>query len=257
MNFEPRVLTTAPLTLLVALWSFGANAAVVLTSLDEFKCKESGLTIVNFDSLQTGKYDEQSQTGSGELASTFSTGGLTFKSVTERESIFWSVGTRLSSALPSSPPNLLSSSGIDTLDSISFSRGYTHGLGFFFDQAVGPGDQFWQDNPTSYAVGFLFSVMEINGSTTNYVFSRDDFFEGGKFLGFISDTGISQISVGPDYEGEEAAFGTGLYTQSNFSNWVFDDVAYSRIVSVPEPGTLGMLSAGLLGFGVMRRRRAA
>ena len=32
---------------------------------------------------------------------------------------------------------------------------------------------------------------------------------------------------------------------------------FVRVVSVPEPSTLGLLAAGLIGFGLMRRRRRA
>lgn len=40
-------------------------------------------------------------------------------------------------------------------------------------------------------------------------------------------------------------------------DWDFDWTAFGTVAAVPEPGTLGLLAVGLLGFGVMRRKRKA
>ncbi len=47
---------------------------------------------------------------------------------------------------------------------------------------------------------------------------------------------------------------TGAATSIGFNGIGFDGLAFSNNI-VPEPGTLALFGLGLLGLGVMRRRR--
>jgi len=61
---------------------------------------------------------------------------------------------------------------------------------------------------------------------------------GGEFLGFISDTPFTSVEL----------IGGGGTNQQHYS---LDNMVYSP---VPEPGTLWLLSGGLIGFLAWRRR---
>jgi hypothetical protein len=89
------------------------------------------------------------------------------------------------------------------------------------------------------AFGADFSTLEnavfsVNGQTISHPSSPDD-----QFFGFTVDVteAFSQISIG----GSEDRFG-------------MDNVLFTTIGEVPEPGMLALLGLGLLGLGVARRR---
>jgi hypothetical protein len=84
---------------------------------------------------------------------------------------------------------------------------------------------------------FTTGPINVVGNGTCLPNSHDHYDFGG--VGFTSDTFI-QILWGPD------AFNVGI------DNVVFD----VRQLTVPEPATLALLGAGLLGLSVLRRRRA-
>lgn len=80
---------------------------------------------------------------------------------------------------------------------------------------------------------YHFSITEVNNRETSFVINWPS---GVKYFGFLSEPGISEITVGPDRAQDFAIF------------FAFDDVSRSEIVSaaIPEPATFGLAWATLL-----------
>ena len=66
---------------------------------------------------------------------------------------------------------------------------------------------------------------------------------GGSFIGFIADAVFDRVEIMSLYPG-------GSYE-------VADNITVGNAVRVPEPATLSMLGIGLIGLGLVRRRRTA
>jgi hypothetical protein len=102
----------------------------------------------------------------------------------------------------------------------------------------------------------VFYIQE-NGGTASLDFGIAPIVLSGAGNLSITGTRISPNTVGGAIEF------SGLNTTTlNHSSVVFDGMNTAFFVtgvanSVPEPSTLGLLGAGLLGLGFMRRRRAA
>ena len=91
--------------------------------------------------------------------------------------------------------------------------------------------------------GAYQGVLNI-GDTVASIFEVFPSTATGQFLGFVSDTAFSSITIGAT---------TGFsYTLDTL---VYGDAA-AVVTPVPEPSTLGLLVLGLIGLGFARRRSA-
>ena len=152
---------------------------------------------------------------------------------------------------------------------VEFESDQTSGIFSFTDAAVSAGTTVTQADETPMAVSA--KSYNIGAFTGNQANPRDFLFlwEFGDFVdddvtGFTGSRGLSLGFVdGFNPAGGEIS-GFEL-TCISFLCEAFDEntpfrsaaAAGTYTVSVPEPATLGMLGIGLLGLGVMRRRRAA
>jgi hypothetical protein len=124
-------------------------------------------------------------------------------------------------SITSSPPNSLFASNSLENKTITFDKGgFVRAFGFqFIAFGSAPGAD----------ARFHFLVSEIDGSITDFLRSPPN-----GFLGFRSSLGIVRLSVT-----QESVLGVE-------TNFAFDDVSRSAI-SVPEPGTLILMSIALVG----------
>lgn len=108
----------------------------------------------------------------------------------------------------------------------TFSPG-VFGMGGFWDLSGpgGPGTSIVAKTSTS-----VFDLGTIPSST------------GGTFWGFTIDEALTDIYF---IEGPQYALGVETYTLDNM------------VMAVPEPGSLALLGAGLLGLGFCRRKRTS
>ncbi len=95
------------------------------------------------------------------------------------------------------------------------------------------------------------------------------FFNGGSLVGSYSGADISPLMAnGGQSSWASNRYVNFLFTEGDFfdrivlvsTNWAFesDNHAFGNITTaVPEPGTLAMFGLGLMGLGVVARRRVA
>lgn len=113
--------------------------------------------------------------------------------------------------------------------------------------------------------------FEHNGGSTTMVVSAKEAVSGSaeNWWGLWADAGNTTLArtttiyeaAGFDYSGARSVYlgdEPGLYSTTmgiglDLSAGTFGSIDY--VVSVPEPGTLGLLGLGLLGAGIVRRRR--
>jgi hypothetical protein len=121
---------------------------------------------------------------------------------------------------------------------------------------------------------FANAMIEIAFSTPQRYFgllwgSVDDyntleFFNGNVSVGVLTGLDVTPNAVGN--QGEQGTFYVNINSTLDFDRLVFtssqyafefDNIAFNQDeVSIPEPTTLGLLGAGLIGLGLARRRRA-
>ncbi len=126
-------------------------------------------------------------------------------------------------SITSSPPNSLFTRNSLADKTITFESGFVRAFGFQFIAFVhAPGAD----------ARFHFLVSEIDGSITDFLQSPPN-----EFLGFSSSVGIRSMSVIQER------------VQGVLTNFAFDDVSRS-----PEPGTLILMSVGLVAAVLAKRR---
>jgi hypothetical protein len=125
---------------------------------------------------------------------------------------------------------------------------------------------------------FIYEIPDFsNDASVTFTFSFDPTDPGSPDFGSLLDDGVSGAALdfmvsdlnaaslpGTAGPGDTYTFyfpaGTSTGNSQNPSNWYFavtgaDSVKNITAVVAPEPGSLGLLFAGLLGIGLMTRRR--
>jgi len=126
-------------------------------------------------------------------------------------------------------------------DSITFSD--------FGTPVAGIGAFFWGSNIAGYSVNAPYitvNATDSSGATLTYTIENPTRYS---FLGFVSDVQIVSLSVATGDQAGEDGFGI----------WPTVNDLHLSVSAVPEPGTYGMLLAGLgiLGWTARRHRRAS
>jgi len=102
----------------------------------------------------------------------------------------------------------------------------------------------------------LFAWIDYNGATglLEVRLNDQDSRPTDALLGYTFASGLDTILGTTDaYVGFTSGTGNG-YANHDVVSWEFRDT-FDPVVDVPEPATLTMLGAGLLGLGALRRRR--
>lgn len=129
---------------------------------------------------------------------------------------------------------------------------------------------------TNYLTTGVGTVTLMFGGLQNYVGllwgSVDDyntlsFYNGATLVGQI--TGVDVLNSPNGDQGVNGTVYVNINSDSPLTSFdrivasstqyafEFDNVAYSERAQIPEPGTLALLGASLLGLGLLRRRKAA
>ncbi len=126
--------------------------------------------------------------------------------------------------------------------------------------------------PPSYAGS---ETLTISGQSSDYfgvywgsmdTYNTLTFLEGNTVVATITG---AQVAAGGNADGNQSLLGTNNYVNifdlpsydavvlsSTSPNFEVDNIAFGKVPTVPEPGTLALLGAGLIGLGFIRRRRA-
>ena len=147
---------------------------------------------------------------------------------------------------------LAANAGIIRYDFAGMGAGGASGYMDFDDSAAGPG------NILGSIVGWSFtwsgetiddSISVLTGGTSFIVDAALNYVAGGFFC--VSAGGNCDVASAPTF-----AFQGDVWrmTSGGMDSGVQDGVMISGPTRIPEPATLALLSAGLLAFGLRRRR---
>ncbi len=166
--------------------------------------------------------------------------------------------------------------GSFTYDGVAFSGGGEVVLGSTSGQFASPAG-----DTTNYLVAggppshTGSETLTISGPSSNYFglywgsmdsYNTLTFLDGSTVVATITG---GDVAAGGNANGNQSLLGTNNYVNlfdlpnydkvvlsSTNPNFEVDNVAFGAVSTVPEPGTLALLGAGLIGLGFIRRRRA-
>jgi PEP-CTERM motif len=131
--------------------------------------------------------------------------------------------------------------------------------GTFWTQGGGGGTTSFAIGANIFAFGLNFRAYDQQpGLPTNANGTFDVTVDGGapfsitsssisNFIGIVSTTPLTSVAFTPT---------GGIPNPANFGEFFhFDNMAVGASVATPEPGTIAMISAGLIGIGYLRRKR--